>query len=120
LAANSGSIRTLPASPVRKAYQSVGQPKPETAAAGKPKTVAARSGDLQNWAIQVGAYHRYAPAHLAVTRAARAVPDLLGTDFAIVRQSSNVKQGLNIYKARLLVASESKARTSCDALKQRK
>ena len=60
------------------------------------------------------------PAHLAVTRAARAVPSLVGSEYRIVGQSSRAKRGLKIYKARLLVASESKARTSCDALKRRK
>ena len=73
---------------------------------------------MQSWAIQVGAYNRYGPAHLAITRAARAVPSLLRNRFSIVRQRSTVR--LKIYKARLLVASESKARNSCRALKRRK
>jgi D-alanyl-D-alanine carboxypeptidase len=78
------------------------------------------SGRIRSWAIQVGAYNRYAPAHLAVTRAARAVPSLLGNKFQIVRQRSKVHRGLRIYKARLLVPSESNARNSCRALKRRK
>ena len=78
------------------------------------------SGRIRSWAIQVGAYNRYAPAHLAVTRAARAVPSLLGNKFQIVRQRSKTRRGLQIYKARLLVPSESKARNSCRALQRRK
>lgn len=120
LTAQSGSDLKLPASPVREKFKAVGQPKPDKSDMGKQFVRTASSGEVQNWAIQVGAYHRYAPAHLAVTRAARAVPSLLGTEFAIVRQTSTARAGVNIYKARLLVASESKARTSCDELKQRK
>jgi hypothetical protein len=78
------------------------------------------SGQIRSWAIQVGAYNRYGPAHLAVTRAARAVPSLLGNKFRIVRHQSKIRRGLQIYKARLLVPSESNARNSCRALKRRK
>lgn len=75
--------------------------------------------ELNSWAIQVGAYNRFAPAHHAVTRAARAVPSLLGTRYAIVKQRSTRRRGPAIYKARLLVNSESKAHRSCRALKRR-
>ena len=75
--------------------------------------------EMNSWAIQVGAYNRFAPAHHAVTRAARAVPSLLGTRFAIVRQKSARRRGPDIYKARLLMNSESKAHRSCRALKRR-
>lgn len=129
LTAKSGSdLGKLPVSASREKFKESGKPKAEKVMAGKPKAekvmagtpiVNENSGSVQAWAIQVGAYNRYAPAHLAVTRAARAVPSLLGSEFKIVRQSSTAKRGLNIYKARLLVASESKARTSCDALKRR-
>jgi D-alanyl-D-alanine carboxypeptidase len=119
LTAKSGSdLGKLPVSASREKFKASGKPKAEKAMAGTP-IVNENSGSVQAWAIQVGAYNRYAPAHLAVTRAARAVPSLLGSEFKIVRQSSTAKRGLNIYKARLLVASESKARTSCDALKRR-
>ena len=119
LTAKSGSdLGKLPVSASREKFKASGKPKAEKAMAGTP-IVNESSGSVQSWAIQVGAYNRYAPAHLAVTRAARAVPSLLGSEFKIVRQSSTAKRGLNIYKARLLVASESKARTSCDALKRR-
>ena len=78
-----------------------------------------RPANLNSWAIQVGAFNRYAPAHLAVTKAARAVPDLLGSKFAIVRQKSDSRKRPDIFKARLLVDTESKARQSCEQLKRR-
>ncbi|PPR09515.1 MAG: D-alanyl-D-alanine carboxypeptidase DacF [Alphaproteobacteria bacterium MarineAlpha11_Bin1] len=80
----------------------------------------AQTGRVRSWAIQVGAYNRYGPAHLAVNRAARAVPSLLGNKFQILHQKSKARRGLKIYKARLLVSSESNARNSCRALKRRK
>lgn len=79
-----------------------------------------RPAQMNSWAIQVGAYNRFAPAHFAVTRAARAVPSLLGTRFAIVQQKSARRKGPDIYKARLLVNTESRAQRSCNALKRRK
>ena len=121
--ASSGKPRNLPASAVRAKFKSVGKVKPEKVArrtSKRPPAVLPASGRIRSWAIQVGAYNRYAPAHLAVTRAARAVPSLLGNKFQIVRQRSKVRRGLQIYKARLLVPSESKARNSCRALKRRK
>ncbi|MEE2997664.1 MAG: D-alanyl-D-alanine carboxypeptidase family protein [Pseudomonadota bacterium] len=78
------------------------------------------SGQVKSWAIQVGAYNRYGRARIAVYRAARAVPSLLGNKFQILQQKSKVRRGLQIYKARLLVQSESNARNSCRALKRRK
>lgn len=121
--AASGKQRNLPASPVRSKYKAVGKAKNPKVASRRPvapPAVNPASGQIRSWAIQVGAYNRYAPAHLAVTRAARAVPSLLGNRFQIVRQRSKVRRGLQIYKARLLVPTESKARNSCRALKRRK
>ena len=121
--ASSGKPLNLPASAVRAKFKSVGKVKPAKVArrtSKRPPAVLPASGRIRSWAIQVGAYNRYAPAHLAVTRAARAVPSLLGNKFQIVRQRSKVRRGLQIYKARLLVPSESKARNSCRALKRRK
>lgn len=121
--ASSGKPKNLPASPVRAKYKAVGKVKPAKVAARASRRATGlrpASGLIRSWAIQVGAYNRYAPAHLAVTRAARAVPSLLGNKFQIVRQRSKVRRGLRIYKARLLVPSESKARNSCRALQRRK
>lgn len=119
LAYSSGRPKKTGASSVRPKYRSVGKAK--RSSSGKTTTrLRAASGRARSWAIQVGAYNRYGPAHLAVNRAARAVPSLLGNKFRIVRQKSEVRSGLKIYKARLLVPSESKARNSCKALKRRK
>lgn len=120
--ASSGKPKNLPASAVRAKYRSVGKVKKTRVAARTNRKSALKpaSGQIRSWAIQVGAYNRYAPAHLAVTRAARAVPSLLGNKFQIVRQRSKTRRGLQIYKARLLVPTESKARNSCRALQRRK
>ena len=119
LAYSSGHPKKTTKSSVRPKFKSVGKPK-WTAAQASSTRLRPASGRLQSWAIQVGAYNRYGPAHLAVNRAARALPSLLGNKFRIVRQKSKVRRGLQIYKARLLVPSESKARNSCKALKRRK
>ena len=119
LAYASGRPKKTGTSSVWPKYRSVGKAK--RSSSGKTTTrLLAASGRVQSWAIQVGAYNRYGPAHLAVNRAARALPSLLGNKFRIVRQKSGVRRGLQIYKARLLVPSESKARNSCKALKRRK
>lgn len=93
---------------------------PKQTASIAPAQTIRRPAQLNSWAVQVGAYNRYAPAHFAVSRAARAVPSLLGSKFAIVKQKSSRRRGPDIYKARLLVQTESRARQSCNALKRRK
>ncbi len=119
VAAASGEQKNLPASNVRPRFDDVGKPRDVARAEPGPPAASPASGEIQSWAIQVGAYNRYGPAHLAVTRAARAVPSLLGTQFRIVRQPSTTRGGLQIYKARLLVPNETNARNSCRALKRR-
>jgi len=118
IAYNSGRPKPTAKSSVRPQFRSVGKPR-NTASGKTSPRLSAASGRVQSWAIQVGAYNRYGPAHLAVNRAARALPSLLGNKFRIVRQQSKTRRGLQIYKARLLVPTESKARTSCKALKRR-
>lgn len=86
----------------------------------KNRTVTGSYSKSYGWAIQVGAYNRYAPAHRAVTRAARAVPSLIGKEFKILKHRSKLRRGLRIYKARLIVGKKSTARNSCRALKRRK
>ena len=115
-----GAQKSLPAPRVRPQYRSVGQTKKTVGSSRQPLTVSPALGGGRSWAIQVGAYNRYGPAHLAATRAARAVPSLLGNKVRIVRHKSKIRRGLKIYKARLLVPSKSNARNSCRALKRRK
>ena len=71
----------------------------------------------RGWAIQVGAYKRYAPARLAVTRAARAVPLLTTKQVTVVPDEGEVGR---VYRARLVGLSESLARSSCVQLQQKK
>lgn len=68
------------------------------------------------WAIQVGAFSHYAPAHLAVTRAARATKHL--TDSRITVVPDEDEKG-RVYRARLVGLSESLARSSCLRLQQK-
>ncbi len=79
----------------------------------KPIRIAART----EWSIQVGSFRRYATAHLAVTRAARAVPALLRRPILISRVDGD---GGRMYQARLAGLSEKRARRSCKRLKRRK
>ncbi len=105
--------------PVRTAALTPPRPTP------KPTTVLAMAeGDAsafqepapseRGWAIQVGAFTRFAPAHLAVTRAARNVPWLLHrTNFNIVPVKSDEGR---IYRARLTGLAEARAREACRIL----
>lgn len=68
------------------------------------------------WAIQVGAYKRYAPAHLAIMRAARAVPQLHSRQVTIIPDEA---ESGRVYRARLVGLSERLARISCLELKQK-
>ena len=63
--------------------------------------------EVRGWSIQVGAFNRFATAHLAVTRAARAVPDLLRIPVSI--KSERGKAG-KLYHARLVGMSRDNAR----------
>jgi D-alanyl-D-alanine carboxypeptidase len=67
----------------------------------------------RGWSIQVGAFNRFATAHLAVTRAARVVPDLLRIPVSI--KGERGKSG-KLYHARLVGMSRDKAHRSCTTL----
>jgi D-alanyl-D-alanine carboxypeptidase len=75
------------------------------------------SEPVASWGVQVGAFNRYAPAHLAATRAARKARVLLGTRVAIVPSEGDDGQ---VFRARLIGLSESQARDACRMLKRRK
>ena len=65
----------------------------------------------------MGAFSRYAPAHVAVTKAARQVPQILmRTRVAILPIEKN--EAL-LYRARMVGLSESKARTACKLLRRK-
>jgi D-alanyl-D-alanine carboxypeptidase len=71
-----------------------------------------------SWGIQVGAFSRYAPAHLATSRATRAAPQLL----AHTRRSIEALQSEDgkVYRARLMGLTEQQARKACEVLTARK
>lgn len=70
---------------------------------------------LGPWGVQVGAFSRFAPAHLAATQATRAVPDLLGP--ALINIEETTLDNQRIYRARVIGLSEDEAQAACSALK---
>ena len=72
--------------------------------------------EVRGWSIQVGAFNRFATAHLAITRAARAVPDLLRIPVSIKSERGAAGK---LYHARLVGMSQDKARRSCTTLIQK-
>ena len=79
----------------------------------RPKRKPERPASDDDWSIQVGAFERFATAHLAITRAARAVPALMRTSIAIEPDASLFRP---LYRARLVGLSEKMARRSCSKL----
>jgi len=75
------------------------------------------SDETDRWAVQVGAFERFAPAHLAATRAARLAPGL--NRAKVVVKSTPANRG-HVYRARLAGLSESRAETACRTLKMKK
>jgi D-alanyl-D-alanine carboxypeptidase len=72
---------------------------------------------LENWSVQVGAFDRFAPAHLAAGRAARLAPMLRGAR-VVVETGASTKQ--RIYRARLAGLTEGRAIRACRTLKKKK
>ncbi len=66
------------------------------------------------YAVQVGAFSRFAPAQLAANQAVSNLPDLLGDGRVVVDQSSKY------YRARVIGLSEPDARKACKLLKAQK
>ena len=71
------------------------------------------TGEAGEWAVQVGAYSRFAPAQLAAEQAVRAVPKLLGNARIVVDQAK-------YYRARVVGLTEEDARAACKLLKAQK
>lgn len=67
-----------------------------------------------DWGIQVGAFSRFATAHLAATRAARNAPRLLSGGKVTI--DSTGRGNDTIFRARLMGLSESRARKACEVL----
>ena len=73
-----------------------------------------------NWAIQVGAFRRFAAARRQVHRATSAVPSLLsGRQVSIVAIGGAGGAGADLYRARLTGVTERVAREACAALRRR-
>jgi D-alanyl-D-alanine carboxypeptidase len=70
-----------------------------------------------SWSVQVGAFNRFAPAHLAAGRAARLVPALRGARIVV---ESNISTKEQIYLSRLSGLTEKRANSACDVLKKKK
>ena len=69
-----------------------------------------------SWSVQVGAYNRFAPAHLAAGHAARLVPALRGAR-VMIESSASAKE--RIYLSRLSELTEKRANSACNALKKK-
>ena len=69
-----------------------------------------------SWSVQVGAFNRFAPAHLAAGRAARLVPALRGARVVVESNASTKEQ---VYLSRLSGLTEKRANSACDALKKK-
>ena len=85
----------------------------ELAAASDVDGMVPVTHDSGNWAVQVGAYSRFAPAQLAATQAVRALPELLGQARIVVDQAK-------FYRARVVGLTEEDARQACKLLKAQK
>ncbi|MBT5075867.1 MAG: D-alanyl-D-alanine carboxypeptidase, partial [Rhodospirillales bacterium] len=67
------------------------------------------------WAIQVGAFSRFAPAHLAASRALRRLPRMLHGTLMNIRPTRE-KSGV-VYRARLIGLDRDRAHKICELLK---
>jgi len=90
------------------AQPALSQPSPYA----KPAGGTAAAG--QSWGIQVGAYSRFATAHLAATRAARNAPRLLARGKVTIDTTGDASG--TVYRARLMGLSEPRARKACEVL----
>ena len=81
--------------------------------AGRMAALAKRS-----WSVQVGAFKRFAQAHLAVTRAARNAPALLPRSRFYV-QPVKSENGI-LYRARIIGLDAIRARAACKILRKKK
>lgn len=81
------------------------------------RTVAPAANPGSSWAIQVGAFSRHAPAHLAATKAKGRLPKTLKS--AKVRVVEGSESGVPLYRAHLTGIAESTARSACRQLEKK-
>lgn len=109
-------IASLPASggPAAPFFALVPPVKPAVpvsfAAASDLEGMVAVTQQVGQWAVQVGAYSRHAPAQLAAEQAVRAVPQLLGNAQIVVDRAK-------FYRARVVGLTEQDARDACAMLR---
>jgi len=72
--------------------------------------------DADDFAIQVGAFERFAPAHLAANRAARLAPILAGAQISVVPFLSGSNR---LFRAQLTGLTEARADAACKTLKKK-
>ena len=106
------------------------QHRPGTGLASRPVTIARlapapgndaaaeESANEEMWSVQVGAFERFAPAHLAASRASRLAPPLRGA--RVMVEASAAPKGGRLYRARLAGLTEIRANEACRILKQKK
>lgn len=70
------------------------------------------------WSIEVGAYPRFAPAHLAIARAATRAPHLLRRARVVILPIKQ-KNGTTLYRARIVGLSKRRARRACKYLRRK-
>jgi D-alanyl-D-alanine carboxypeptidase len=89
-----------------------------SATPGASRAAAKAAGPDRSWGIQVGAFSRFAPAHLAASRAARNAPRLLSRSKVAIDTASD--EGNTIYRARIMGLTELRARKACAVLASKK
>jgi len=97
------------------AAQSTPAPQPATVERHEAKA----NTPKPRWGIQVGAYHRYAPAHQLASKVAAKLPNLL--EDGIVKVSPlKFRKRRSVYRARILGLTKKQAYRACRILKKRK
>jgi D-alanyl-D-alanine carboxypeptidase len=90
-----------------------------------PQTTPAIAASAQSatpkprWGIQVGAYHRYAPAHQLAAKVAARFPDLL-EDGIVKVTPLKFRKRRAVYRSRILGLTKKQAYRACRVLKKRK
>lgn len=98
----------------RRAKKNAPQTTPVIAASAEQATT-----PKPRWGIQVGAYHRFAPAHQLAAEVATRFPDLL--EEGIVKVSLlKFRKRRAVYRARILGITKKQAYRACRVLKKRK